>query len=221
MISTSPPVIIFDLDGTITRYDTYVRFLLYVISRRPHKSMRLPILAFDVIRHKLGNQSNTWLKKRFLAALLSGHDRDTIESWANSFSEQVIENGVYQDALEKIKFHRNKGHELVLLSARLDIYVKPLGTLLEIDHIICTKTSWNENILDRGLDGDNCYGRVKIERLQSIFDHLGAGVPHVAYADHESDFPLLKLATKGYVVNPDNTLKYKALNNGLDSLVWM
>ena len=78
-------IVVFDLDGTITRYDTYVRFLLYVIARKPLKLARLPLLSIDVLRHKLGSQTNSWLKKRFLSALLAGHDQQTINAWALLF----------------------------------------------------------------------------------------------------------------------------------------
>ena len=45
--------VIFDLDGTITRYDTYVRFLLYSLFRQPWKIFRLPGLTIDVLKHKI------------------------------------------------------------------------------------------------------------------------------------------------------------------------
>ena len=217
---SDPTIVVFDLDGTITRYDTYVRFLLYVISRSPVKLFRLPVLSFDVLRHKLGRQTNTWLKERFLSAILAGQNRDTINSLATSFSQRVIMTGVRSDAIECVRQHQIKGNELVLLSASLDIYVKPLGEMLGFKHIICTKTNWENDVLGNKLDGENCYGDIKIERIKKWLENRDSNRNMVAYADHESDFPLLKIATRGIVVNPDKALRIKAKINYLEHVDW-
>lgn len=215
-----PTIVVFDLDGTITRYDTYVRFLLFVISRSPVKLFRLPLLSFDVLRHKLGGQTNTWLKERFLSAILAGHNRDTINSLATSFSQHVIKTGVRSDAIECVRQHQIKGNELVLLSASLDIYVEPLGKMLGFKHIICTRTCWENDVLGKNLDGGNCYGDIKIERIKQWLENRTDDRNMVAYADHESDFPLLKIATRGIVVNPDKALRLKAKVNHLEHVDW-
>jgi phosphoserine phosphatase len=42
----------------------------------------------------------------------------------------------------------------------------------------------------------------------------------VAYGDHETDFPLLKIAQRGIVVNPDAKLTVKAKENQLELVDW-
>ena len=213
-------IVVFDLDGTITRYDTYVRFLLYVISRKPLKLARLPLLSIDVLRHKLGSQTNSWLKKRFLSALLAGHDQQTINDWALSFSQNVISSGLYSDALACVKQHQESGAELVLLSASLDIYVEPLGEMLGFKNIICTRTTWDNDVLGGELDGGNCYGETKLKRIHQWLEGRAASNILAAYGDHETDFPLLKIAQRGIVVNPDAKLTVKAKENQLELVNW-
>jgi len=215
-----PAVIVFDLDGTITRYDTYVRFLLFVIYRNPLKLFRLPVLAIDVLRHKLGFKSNTWLKVQFLNAILTGQKRDTLNALAVSFCQKVVKTGIHSDAKECIKQHKHKGDELVLLSASLDIYVEQMGVMLGFKHIICTRTCWDNDVLGNKLDGENCYGAVKAERIKQWLESRTNSQFLTAYADHETDFPLLKLADKGIVVNPDEKLRLKAQNNNLEIIDW-
>ena len=213
-------IVVFDLDGTITRYDTYVRFLLYVISRKPLKLARLPFLSIDVLRHKLGSQTNTWLKKRFLSALLAGHDQQTINAWALSFSRNVISSGLFSDALACVKQHQASGAELVLLSSSLDIYVEPLGEMLGFKNIICTRTTWENDVLGGELDGGNCYGEIKLKRIHQWLEGRAASNILAAYGDHETDFPLLKIAHRGIVVNPDAQLAHKAKENQLEIVDW-
>ncbi len=213
-------IAVFDLDGTITRYDTYVRFLLLCIARKPAKLLHLPGLAVDVVRHKAGRQTNSWLKQRFLSQILAGFHRKALEDRSIEFAENVMRNGIYQDATASIQDHKNRGIEPVLLSASLDIYVEPLGRMLGFQHIICTRTCWQDDRLLDKLDGENCYGDIKIKRVQQwLAGYPGTSIM-AAYADHESDFPLLKLAERGIVVNPDKKLKVKARSNNLDHVVW-
>ena len=220
MSRNDPAVVIFDLDGTITRYDTYVRFLVYSIYQQPLKTLRLPGLAIDVVRHKLGKQTNTWLKKRFLAAILAGQKRSEIDTRAKKYASYVAETGVHNDALACIKSHQDLGHELILLSASLDIYVEPLGELLGFKNIICTRTSWIEDVLCHELDGGNCYGDAKVDRLRQSLDRASDVNILVAYGDHEADFPLLKIAQRGVVVNPDEKLRVKAGDHQLEFVEW-
>ncbi len=215
-----PAIVVFDLDGTITRYDTYVRFLLLAISRNPVKLFQLPVLSIDVLRHKLGWQSNTWLKKRFLRAILAGKDRKTINSLAATFSQRVINAGLHDEAIECLRHYQDKGNKLVLLSASLDIYVETLGKILGFKHIICTRTLWHDDILSSELDGGNCYGEAKIERIKLwLADHSDNKL-QAAFGDHLTDFPLLKMAEQGFVVNPDKALRQEADANHLQHVYW-
>lgn len=212
--------VIFDLDGTITRYDTYVRFLLYSLFRQPWKILRLPGLTIDVLKHKSGRKTNTWLKVRFLDALLAGQQKDRLDRWADDFATRVFSSGTYNDAIARINEHQKQNHELVLLSASLDLYVLPLGKLLGFEHIICTKTAWQNDQLDNKLEGGNCYGEVKIQRINDWrANHQDSRIT-LAYGDHATDFPVLKSADRGIVVNPDRKLRLKALDNNLEIISW-
>jgi len=214
------PVVVFDLDGTITRRDTYVPFLLFSLYKQPLKVLRLPVLAIDVLRYKIGRQSNTWLKTRFLHALLAGQKREVIEDWAKNFSLYIFDKGLHLDAISTINSHQERGHDLVLLSASLDIYVELIGDYLGFKHIICTRTSWENDVLGSELNGGNCYGENKALRLKQWLSRRTDKFVLMAYADHKSDFPVLNIAQRGIVVNPDKILRKKALRNQLEITEW-
>jgi phosphatidylglycerophosphatase C len=220
MTDAEHPVVVFDLDGTITHKDTYVPFLLYSLYKQPLKVFRLPALAIDVLRFKLGRQSNSWLKTRFLQALLAGQSRAEIEHWANTFCLHIINKGIRPDAMSVIRKHQEQAHDLVLLSASLDIYVDIIGELLGFKHIICTRTNWENDLLGGELNGGNCYGKIKVQRLNQWLSHRADKTILLAYADHESDFPVLKIAQRGIVINPGKSLRKKAMLNQLEITDW-
>ena len=128
--------------------------------------------------------------------------------------------GIHHDAIASIKLHQELGHELVLLSASLDIYVEPLGKRLGFKQIICTRTTWEDNALGKELAGGNCYGSAKIECFRQWFENRPEDRILAAYGDHESDFPLLKIAERGIVVNPGRKLRLKANMNQLEPVEW-
>jgi phosphatidylglycerophosphatase C len=220
MTDAEQPIVVFDLDGTITRRDTYVPFLLYALYKQPLKILRLPALAVDVLRYKIGSQSNSWLKVRFLDTLLAGQQRTVIESWSKSFSLFIFDKGLHHDAISAINSHLERDHDLVLLSASLDIYVEIIGKYLGFKHIICTKTSWDNDVLGSGLNGENCYGESKVKRLKQWLNKRTDKFILMAYADHKSDFPILKIAQRGIVVNPGKLLRKKADRNQLEITEW-
>ncbi|MFV2005682.1 MAG: HAD family hydrolase [Gammaproteobacteria bacterium] len=220
MTEDEHPVVVFDLDGTITRRDTYVPFLLYSLYKQPLKILRLPVLAIDVLRHKIGSQSNSWLKTRFLRAFLAGQKRSVIDSWAEAFSQRTFKKGLHLDAMSSIQRHLQQGHELVLLSASLDIYVEPLGKLLGFKHIICTRTTWENDLLGDELDGGNCYGEIKVQKLKQWLGQRDDKCVSMAYADHESDFSLLEIAQRGVVINPGKKLRELAISEQFEVAEW-
>ena len=71
------------------------------------------------------------------------------------------------------------------------------------------------------LDGDNCHGAAKVERLKG---HLASErcdpLRIVAYSDHHSDLPLLAFADTAYVVNPRRAMRRLAEQNGFVILRW-
>lgn len=75
-------------------------------------------------------------------------------------------------------------------------------------------------MLWKNLDGGNCYGGIKIERIIQWLENRTVDRILAAYGDHESDFPLLKIADRGIVVNPDKKLRLKAKNNNLELIDW-
>lgn len=220
MTDVERPIVVFDLDGTITRRDTYVPFLLYALYKQPLKILRLPVLAIDVLRYKIGRQSNSWLKTRFLGAILAGQKRVAIEKWSKIFSLYIYDKGLHLDAISTINSHLERDHDLVLLSASLDIYVELLGKHLGFKHIICTRTSWENDVLGSELNGENCYGESKVQRLKLWLNNRSDKFVLIAYADHKSDFPVLKIAQRGIVVNPDKILRKKADRNQLEVVEW-
>jgi phosphatidylglycerophosphatase C len=214
-------VALFDLDGTITRRDTYLAYLVGFLARHPERWPRAAPLPLAVLCHLVGWRSNTWLKTTFLRAILGGVQRQRLESWTESFLERVLSRGLRAGALETIERHRAAGDGLVLVTASLDFYAEPLGRRLGFETILCTRAQYDDAGRVTGeLAGGNCYGADKLVRVQQYLQQHLPGTPVICYCDHHSDLPLLQFAQRAIAVNPTRRLRRTAERIGLPIEDW-
>lgn len=214
-------IAVFDLDHTITRRDTFLPWLTGILIRHPARWPASLPLPLAVLRHKSGRRDNHWLKTTFLGAIVGGLERPPLEAWSAQFLDTLIARGLRRRARATIERHRLAGDRLVLASASPDLYVEPLAAALGFDDVVCTRLAVDERGRPTGdLDGGNCYGPAKVERLAAI---LGARPPQTSltvYTDHHSDLGLLRLATHPVAVNPTRALRREARAAGIPIEDW-
>lgn len=213
-------VAIFDLDLTISNCDTFVAFLLHVLSTSPLRCLRAAWLPAALALYYGGLRDNTWLKKTFLGTIAGGARREKVETWAHDFVEQLHKSGLRPSALRALEQHRAQGHSLVLATASFDFYVAPLAASLGFDTLICTKSAWHKDRLCGAIDGQNCYGQHKYERIVEFLAQDPEPCHTIAYSDHHSDLPLLLWAREAYAVNPSRKLETLAVQHGIPVLDW-
>jgi phosphoserine phosphatase len=103
-------------------------------------------------------------------------------------------------------------------------YAGAIARRLGFDDVIATqaKRDGQGRILSL-IEGDNCYGPVKLRMIESWM--AGAGLAradlHVrAYSDHVSDAPLLEWADEPFAVNAHGPLATLAARRGWPMLDW-
>jgi phosphatidylglycerophosphatase C len=216
----APAVAIFDLDGTLTRGDTYLAFLLHVLRNKPLRLRRCLGLPGRAALCKLGYLSREALKAAFLRALLKGATRAEVEQFAIPFAEKCVRALSKPAALRRIDWHRTQGHRLVLASASVDLYVPLVGALLGFDETVCTRVAWRDDRLTGDLDGPNLRGDAKLQAVRTLIARHPGGAMSFAYSDSHADLPLLAFADYGVAVDPDRALHREAARRGLMTENW-
>jgi len=213
--------VVFDLDHTLTKSDTYLSFLLLVLRNRPSRILQTLLLFIPVLQYKFGFRTNSWLKEEFLHCIVGGASRQQVDDWSAQFVSSFLKTQIRSTALKKILDYRKKGCRLLIASASFDFYVKKLGQNLEFDDVICTRSTWNHSGFLMGqIDGKNCYEHAKLEQLQSYFGTERNQWHIIGYSDHHSDAPLLSWVDQPIAVNPTKKLLEIAKNNGYSIEMW-
>jgi HAD superfamily hydrolase (TIGR01490 family) len=212
-------IVVFDLDGTLTCRDSFLAYLFGFLIRHPWRLMRTWRLPWLVLRFFTGGLSNSDLKQSFLQACLGDVHRGELQRWTATFLDRLIARGLCSDGLIVLERHRRHGDVLILLSASLDLYVEELGRRLAFNHVICTKTEWQGDILTGVLASANRYGEEKLRCLKELKARYGK-TPVLAYADHHSDIPLLRMADYGTLVNGTARARRLAAREGITRLKW-
>ncbi len=183
----------FDFDGTISRRDTLGPFLARV-SGTPTLVRTLvrntPRLAL-VIAGRLDRDAE---KERVIGQLLGGRTTTSVEAAGREYAEVLWARQRFRAAmLEQLAWHRESGHTIVIVSASLDVYLRPLAPYLGVDHVIsCSLDADRAGRVSGSLVGGNCRGPEKARRLR---EWLGTEPVELwAYGDSSGDDELLAMA---------------------------
>jgi len=155
--NTANVIAAFDFDGTITTRDTFLPFLGAAFGRR-RLTGALMRLALDVMGSSGRMRSRDALKARLIAILFTGRDCSPLDVAARDFATRITTHLLRPRALERVRWHRERGHRLVLISASLDIYLTHLVERLGFDDLLCTRLSRRDAVFDGRLVGNNCRG---------------------------------------------------------------
>jgi phosphatidylglycerophosphatase C len=202
-------VAVFDLDGTITRHDTTVRYVLGYLKTRPWRILGVMLALRTALLYAIGLADRGAVKASVVRGVLGDVTRGQIEHWTERWVPLLLKHGVFADALARIAEHRAGGDSLVLMSASLDLYVPAIARHLGFTEVICTCIRWDGERLHGSLVTVNCRGEEKVRRFESL-RRRHPGARFVAYGNTASDLPYLRLADRGVLVNGDRRARREA-----------
>jgi phosphatidylglycerophosphatase C len=217
--TAGPALALFDLDGTLTRSDTLLQYLVGFLRQHPQRIGGLQRVLPVLMRFALGLADHGAVKSAAIRAVLGGRTRQEIEAWTDEFVPQLLERGMHADALAALDAHRRAGDLLVLLSASPDLYVPAIGRALGFAETVCTGVEWNGERLTGRLTTPNQRGPEKAHALAALHrEHPGLAV--VAFGNAASDLEHLSLADRATLVNGSARARRAAARLNIDCVTW-
>jgi phosphatidylglycerophosphatase C len=191
----SQTIAFFDFDGTITTKDTLLEFIKY--SRGKFRfytgfALNSPWL----IAMKLKLISNQKAKERILSWFFRGSDLTTFQQQCDHFAAEMLPGLIRPKALAEIESLRQPNATIVVVSASPENWIQPWAGSNSIKYI-ATRLEVKENKLTGKIQGNNCHGIEKIERINQTFQ-LSDYTTIYAYGDSSGDKPMLGLATNAF-----------------------
>jgi len=190
----------FDFDKTISTRDNVVPFLRAVVGRTRLARAFLAISP-RLVRAALDDERRDTAKVALVRRTLTGYDAGRITAVAAEFADNVVARHLRPDVLERVAWHRNQGHELVIVSASFTSYLDPIAARLGFAAVLATELAVGDDGRMTGeLVRPNVRGAEKVRRLD---EWLGATPPDAgpafvwAYGDSSGDRELLARADRG------------------------
>lgn len=190
----------FDFDGTIARRDTVVPFLTSVAGRAAvgrAVTARMPQLL-RIAAGRADGGARDEEKERFIRQLLAGRRGDDVDNAGSRFASALWAKQRFRpDIMERLAWHRSRGHEIVIVSASLDVYLRPLAPRLGVGDVIsCSLARDEQGVLTGELVGGNVRGPEKVRRLTAWLggEEALAATELWAYGDSSGDDELLAVA---------------------------
>lgn len=200
---SSRTVAAFDLDGTLSKRDTLLPFLRGLCGNLALLKAVVAVggpLTAALVRNV--NSRRGELKDQLLTQLLEGMVADDVAVAGQRFAHRVAaSNGLRPSMYQKWQLHRDAGHDVVVVSASLEIYVNPLAHILGGNAGLGTRLEVGpDGTLTGHIDGANCRGEEKVRRLDAWLAATAADgadpddVDLFAYGDSSGDDALLRRA---------------------------
>lgn len=185
----------FDFDVTITTKDTFFPFLVYAFGLRKTYFSFFKLAVQGVLVF-LRLYSRDKFKEKIIYELFLGKDVARLQSFGVTYANSIF-HLVRPKALERIKWHQEQGHRLILVSASLDIYLVPIARLLGFEDLLCTEVKHEKGIFTGAINGENCRGQGKVNKLQALLGDLSE-LEIYAYGDSLGDKEMLEIATHAF-----------------------
>ncbi|MGE5328058.1 MAG: HAD family hydrolase [Deltaproteobacteria bacterium] len=182
----------FDFDGTITKNDSFVDFIIYNCGFAKFLAGFIRTLP-EVILYLLGKRPNCVPKIKMLAIFFKGMKEEEFIKRCREYSLNRIDNIVRDKMIKKIKWHKEQGHRLVIVSASVDEWIKPWAEENGFEKIIATKIGVQDGVINGELGSENCYGGQKVKSFLEQYPDRESYHLFV-YGDSKGDREMLELA---------------------------
>jgi len=114
---------LFDFDGTLTTKDSLPDFIKFAVGA-PSYYFGLLLLSPMLVAFKLKLIRNDIAKEKLISYFFKGWNSVHFEHIADQYSIQCIDKITKPEAMERILWHQNQGHKVVIVSASLECWLR-------------------------------------------------------------------------------------------------
>lgn len=203
---------LFDLDNTLLKGDSDYQWGEFLVRKG----------LVDAKQHAATNQRfygqytngslNIHEYAAFTFKFLSDHSMEQLDQWRKEYLQEDIQKMIPDAARALVEKHRALGHTLVIITATNSFVTRPIANEFGIEYLLAVEPKIENGRYTTEIDGIPTFREGKIERLkqwlQGRTDTLEGSY---FYSDSHNDLPLLEIVDHPIAVDPDDTLRAKAI----------
>lgn len=189
--ANGPAIVAFDFDGTLTIRDSFTEFLRWRASPGAW-ALGLVKLA-PALAAYAKDRDRGRIKAASVKEFLLGVSRQTLETEAAAFAEEIWPRFMRPDALEVWNDWGQRGAHRVIVTASPTTTVAPFARKLGAEALLGTEFVFNaDDRITGDFAGPNCRGEEKVRRLKAAYGDDMTLV--AAYGDTSGDTEMLAMA---------------------------
>lgn len=186
---------LFDFDHTITKKDSFLDFLRYRFTMM--ELLQGAVFLFpSMILYKIGVIPNWRAKEIALQYFFAGWHVEKFRGSASDYSKKNLWKIIRPVALAKLKWHKQKGHRVMIVSASLRAWLQGWCSQHGVE-LISTEVETSKGKVTGFLKTPNCWGAEKLKRIREQvcledYDFI------YAYGDSAGDTEMLSIADEAW-----------------------
>ena len=184
---------LFDFDGTLTYKDTMFLYLTFYNASKFRIQFIKHIPLFILLKMNLLEADK--VKRSFVSSVLKGQTKSKIEKKSQQFFDQYYPEIFRENALDFIKNIDHSQTDCYIVSASLDIWVRPFAEKFGMK-LLATQAAFENNIFTGKFVGKNCNGLEKVNRIKEAINEKKYDKT-IAFGDTSGDQEMLDWADEG------------------------
>lgn len=185
----------FDLDGTVTSKDTFMDFIIFCRGKWSFYS-KLAYLSPFIILYILKLYPSLKMKEKFFQAFLAHYKPAELEKLGKSYSANRLPEIVYQEAIERIEWHKKNNHRVIILTASSPIWLSEWCKSNQLE-LIGTQFQLLNGKYTGKISGKNLYGVEKLLVVESMLSKDNELISY-GYGDSQADKYFLDVMNHSY-----------------------
>jgi len=181
---------VYDFDRTVYGGDSSVDFYLFVLFRKPHLAVFLPLQVWGAALYLLGIHSKENMKEKFFTFIRFIPVHKTVLYFWDKKRKRI-----------RSWYLRQKEDADVIISASPEFLLEPLVRGYLGVSLIASRIDQSTG----KFIGKNCHGKEKVRRLKEIYSD---GTIENFYSDSLSDAPLAEIAACSFIVKGEKIVPW-------------
>lgn len=182
---------LFDFDCTITTHDSFREFLIFSFGYRALFLASLRLFPW-LLAYLLGIVKNDICKQKFVRHYFKGMTTEQFDALAIKFVKKKLNHMINPRALKRMLWHLQNNDKIVVVSASFEEYLSHWCSQHQVE-LIGTKLGSDSGSLTGNIDGKNCWGIEKVNRIKQKYN-LEDYSCIFAYGDSRGDKEMLEIA---------------------------